>query len=148
MSLEQIKGAIPHREPFLLIDEIVEQAESRIVCRKTFTGDEFWYRGHYPNFPITPGVILCEAAMQAGAVLLSQFAAESPHAVPVATRANNVQFKKMVRPGDTIDIEVELTERVSTAFFMNAKVTVAGKVACRFDFACTLAARETSAKDN
>jgi 3-hydroxyacyl-[acyl-carrier-protein] dehydratase len=142
MSLESIKAAIPHREPFLLIDEIVEQAESRIVCRKTFTGDEFWYLGHYPDFPITPGVILCEAAMQAGAVLLSKFASDSPNAVPVATRANNVQFKKMVRPGDTIEIEVELAERVSTAFFMNAKVTVAGKVACRFDFACTLAARE------
>jgi 3-hydroxyacyl-[acyl-carrier-protein] dehydratase len=139
MSLDKIKSAIPHREPFLLLDEIVEQSESRIVCRKTFTGDEFWYRGHYPDFPITPGVILCEAAMQAGAVLLSQLVTDSPDAVPVATRANNVQFKKMVRPGDTIDIEVELTERVSTAFFMNAKVTVQGKVACRFDFACTLA---------
>ena len=141
MTLDAIKAAIPLREAFLLIDEIVEQAESRIVCRKTFTGDEFWYRGHYPGFPITPGVILCEAAMQAGAVLLSQFAAESPNAVPVATRANNVQFKKMVRPGDTVKIEVELTERMSTAFFMNAKVTVAGKVACRFDFACTLTAK-------
>ena len=69
---KQIKAAIPHREPFLLLDEIVEQTDARIVCRKTFTGDEFWYRGHYPDFPITPGVLLCEAAMQAGAVLLSK----------------------------------------------------------------------------
>jgi 3-hydroxyacyl-[acyl-carrier-protein] dehydratase len=139
MSLDEIKCAIPHREPFLLLDEIVEQSDARIVCRKTFTGDEFWFRGHYPDFPITPGVILCEAAMQAGAVLLSNLMTDSPDSVPVATRANNVQFKKMVRPGDTIEIEVELTERVSTAFFMNAKVTVQDKVACRFDFACTLA---------
>ncbi|HEX6962882.1 MAG TPA: 3-hydroxyacyl-ACP dehydratase FabZ family protein [Lacipirellula sp.] len=139
MSLEQIKAAIPHREPFLLIDEIVEQSESRIVCRKTFTGDEFWYRGHYPDYPITPGVILCEAAMQAGAVLLSKLVADSPDSVPVATRANNVQFKHMVRPGDTIELEVELTERLANAFYMKARVTTAGKVACRFDFACTLA---------
>jgi 3-hydroxyacyl-[acyl-carrier-protein] dehydratase len=139
MTLDSIKAAIPHREPFLLLDEIVEQSDSRIVCRKRFTGDEFWYRGHYPDFPITPGVILCEAAMQAGAVLLSKLVAESPDAVPVATRANNVQFKQMVRPGDTIELEVELTERVAKAFFMKARVTVAGKVACRFDFACTLA---------
>jgi len=141
MSLERIKAAIPHREPFLLLDEIVEQSDDRIVCRRTFTGDEFWYRGHYPDYPITPGVILCEAAMQAGAVLLSKHAAPETNAVPVATRANNVQFKKMVLPGEAIDIEVELIERVSTAFFMNAKVTVQGKVACRFDFACTLAAK-------
>jgi 3-hydroxyacyl-[acyl-carrier-protein] dehydratase len=143
MSLDQIKAAIPHREPFLLIDEIVEQADSRIVCRKTFTGDEFWYRGHYPDFPITPGVILCEAAMQAGAVLLSKLIADSPDSVPVATRANNVQFKQMVRPGDTIELEVELTERLANAFFMKARVTTAGKVACRFDFACTLAPKNS-----
>lgn len=138
MSLDQIKAAIPHREPFLLIDEIVEQSGDRIVCRKTFSGDEFWYRGHYPDFPITPGVLLCEAAMQAGAVLLARFAAENPDAVPVATRANNVQFRKMVLPGETVLIEVELTERLANAFFLKAKVTVDGKVATRFDFACTM----------
>jgi 3-hydroxyacyl-[acyl-carrier-protein] dehydratase len=148
MSLEAIKAAIPHREPFLLLDEIVDQSDSRIICRKTFTGDEFWYRGHYPHFPITPGVLLCEAAMQAGAVLLSvalkgDGSGASQDAVPVATRANNVQFKQMVRPGDTIEIETELVERVSAAFFMKARVTVGGKVACRFDFACTLVEKET-----
>lgn len=139
MSLKQIKAAIPHREPFLLIDEIVEQSENRIVCRKTFSGDEFWYAGHYPDYPITPGVILCEASMQAGAVLLSKLVADADDRVPVATRANNVQFKKMVLPGDTVEFEVELTERLSTAFFMTAKATVGGKVACRLEFACTLA---------
>lgn len=140
MSLEQIKSAIPHREPFLLIDEVVEQEEKRIVCRKKFSGEEFWYAGHYPDYPITPGVILCEASMQAGAVLLSSFADEKPGAVPVATRANNVQFRQMVMPGDTVKIEVELTERLADAFFMKAKVTseATGKLACRFEFACTL----------
>ena len=58
MSRQAILRAIPHREPFLLVDEIVEQSDNRIVCRKRFTGDEFWYRGHYPTFPLTPGVLL------------------------------------------------------------------------------------------
>lgn len=138
MTLEAIKAAIPHREPFLLIDQIIEQSEDRIVCRKKFTGDEFWYAGHYPQFPITPGVILCEAAMQAGAVLLSQRVTDDPAAVPVATRANNVQFKKMVLPGDTVLIETQLIEQLASAYFMKARVTVEGKVAVRFDFACTL----------
>ncbi|TWT90610.1 3-hydroxyacyl-[acyl-carrier-protein] dehydratase FabZ [Pseudobythopirellula maris] len=143
MSLEAIKAAIPHREPFLLIDEVVEQGESSITCRKRFTGEEFWYAGHYPDFPITPGVILCEASMQAGAVLLSGMVEDADGKVPVATRANNVQFRDMVQPGDTVRIEVELTERLSEAFFMKAKVTneTRGKLACRFDFACTLAAK-------
>jgi 3-hydroxyacyl-[acyl-carrier-protein] dehydratase len=138
MTLEAIKAAIPHREPFLLIDQIVEQTDSRIVCSKTFTGEEYWYQGHYPHFPITPGVLLCEAAMQAGAVLLSRLVPNDPARVPVATRANNVQFRQMVRPGDTVLIETELVERLAEAFFLKARVTCGGKVAVRFDFACTL----------
>jgi len=133
----QILDAIPHREPFLLIDEIVEKDDSHIVCRKTFSGKEFWYAGHYPEFPLTPGVLLCEAGMQAGAVLLSRFAEEG-NGVPVATRINEVRFKKPVLPGDTIDISVDLTERLADAFFMSAKITVDGKVAVRFSFACTM----------
>ncbi|MBX3432675.1 MAG: beta-hydroxyacyl-ACP dehydratase [Pirellulales bacterium] len=141
MSSDSIQAAIPHRPPFLLLDEIVEQSDSQIVCRKTFTGDEFWYQGHYPDYPLTPGVLLCEAAMQAGAVLLSKQAAAVPGAVPVATRLNNVQFKQMVRPGETIEIETELVERISNAYFMKSRVTVAGKLACRCEFACTMAPR-------
>ena len=141
MSLEVIKSLIPHREPFLLLDEIVEQQPERIVCRKTFTGDEFWYQGHFPDFPITPGVILCEAAMQAGAVLLAGLVDGTAGKLPVATRADGVKFKKMVLPGETVEIEVNLKERLATAFFLSAKATVSGKTACRFDFACTLAER-------
>ena len=137
-SLEAIRAAIPHRPPFLLVDEIVDRDDSRIVCRKTFTGDEFWFAGHYPNFPLAPGVLLCEAAMQAGAILLSQFA-KGGDGVPVATRMENVKFKRMVRPGETIEMEVTLRERLADAFFLTAKVACEGKTAARFDFACTLA---------
>jgi 3-hydroxyacyl-[acyl-carrier-protein] dehydratase len=138
-SLEAIKAAIPHREPFLLVDEIVEQSKNRIVCRKTFTGDEFWYAGHYPEFPLTPGVLLCEAAMQAGAVLLAKYVAAVPGGVPVVTRMNNVKFKHMVRPGDTIEVTVELKEQVADAFFLDAQVAVGGKTSVTFDFACKTA---------
>jgi 3-hydroxyacyl-[acyl-carrier-protein] dehydratase len=138
MTISAIKQAIPHREPFLLLDEIVEQTDARIVCRKTFTGDEFWYQGHYPGQPLTPGVLLCEAAMQAGAVLLSCRAGELHGKMPVATRLNNVQFKKLVRPGDTVEIDVELTDQLANAFYLKARVTVGGKVATRLEFACTM----------
>jgi len=139
MSREQILNAIPHRPPFLLIDEIVEQSDERIVCTKTFTGEEEFFAGHYPNFPLVPGVLLCEAAMQAGAVLLSGHMAGVEGKVPVATRMNNVRFKRMVRPREEIRMEINLTERMADAFFLTAKVTVEAKVAVRFDFACAAA---------
>jgi len=143
MSLAEIKASIPHREPFLLIDDIVSRDENRIVCRKRFTGDEFFFAGHYPHFPLTPGVLLCEAAMQAGAVLLSGLIRTEDNAVPVATRMNDVRFKRPVRPGETIEIEVELTERLADAFFLKAEVSCEGKTVVRFDFACTLVPRDS-----
>lgn len=144
MSRQAIYDAIPHREPFLLVDEIVEQADTRIVCTKTFRGNEEFFAGHYPGFPLVPGVLLCEAAMQCGAILLARHMADSPGKVPVATRMNDVRFKRIVRPGETIRMEVDLSERLADAFFLKAKVTVAGQVAVRFEFACTAAARETA----
>lgn len=140
MSRQQIYEAIPHREPFLLVDEIVDRTDSRIVCTKTFTGNEDFFAGHYPGFPLVPGVLLCEAAMQSGAILLSPYLAGQEGKIPVATRINGVKFKRMVRPCETIRIEVELTERLAGAFFLKAKATVGGKVAVQFEFACTAAA--------
>ncbi len=141
MSLTEILNAIPHRPPMLLLDEIVSQTVSQVVCRKTFRGDEFFFQGHYPDYPLVPGVILCEAAMQAGAVLLSE-AAKGNQALPVAGRLNDVKFKRMIRPGDTIEIEANLDERVSDAFFLSAKIMHGGKAACTLNFVVKLAPKQ------
>ena len=139
MSLAEIHAAIPHRAPFLFVDEIVERDEKRIVCRKTFRESDWFFGGHYPHYPITPGVLLCEAAMQAGAILLSQFESSIPEAVPVVARMNDVRFKRPVKPGETIEMEVELTDRVKNAYYLTARVTCAGKMAVRFEFTCAMA---------
>lgn len=139
MTRQAILDAIPHRDPFLLIDEIVEQGPARIVCQKCFTGDEYFFAGHYPGNPLVPGVMLCEAAMQAGAVLVASQLASLPGKVPVVTRMNDVRFKRIVRPGDAVRLEVDLVERLADAFFLKAKITVDGSLAVRFEFACTAA---------
>ncbi len=145
MDRQAIYDAIPHREPFLLVDEIVDWTDGKIVCTKKFSGEEDFFAGHYPGFALVPGVLLCEAAMQCGAILLSRHFADSPGKVPVATRMNDVRFKRMVRPGETLRMEVELSERLADAFFLKAKVTVDGQVAVRFEFACTAAAMGNNA---
>ena len=137
MSREQILAAIPHRPPFLLVDEIVEWTDSRIVCTKVFKGREDFFAGHYPGFPLVPGVLLCEAAMQAGAILLSRLFTAEDNKIPVAAKMKDVRFKRIVRPGELIRMEVELVERMIDIFFLKAKVTVEGKLAVRFEFACT-----------
>ncbi len=133
-----IERAIPHRSPMLLIDQITSQEDKTITCRKTFSADEFFFQGHYPDFPIVPGVILCECAAQAGAILLSRLV-DGSQGVPVLTRMNDVKFKQMVRPGDSIEIVANLEEVVAQAFFLSAQVKVDNKLAVRLNFACTLA---------
>jgi len=142
MSREQILAAIPHRPPFLLVDEIVEWTDSRIVCTKVFTGKEDFFAGHYPGYPLVPGVLLCEAAMQAGAILLSRHFTGLENKIPVAAKMNDVRFKRVVRPGEVIRMEVELVERMIDIFFLKAKVTVEDKIAVRFEFACTAAEKQ------
>jgi len=142
MSLAEIHAAIPHRPPFLMIDEIVSRSGAAIICRKTFRPDEYFFAGHYPDYPIVPGVLLCEAAMQAGAILLNDLAEHRDDRMPIATRMNDVRFKRMIRPGETIEIEVALRERLAEAYFLDAKVTCEGKLAVRFEFACTSAVTE------
>lgn len=136
---ELIYRAIPHREPFLLVDRIVSCGADRITCTKRFSGQEEFFKGHYPQFPLVPGVLLCEAAVQSGAILLARLAEPSPGYIPVVTRLNNVRFKRMVRPGETADISVRLRERVGGAYYLDAEVAVDGAVAVRLEFACMMA---------
>lgn len=128
----------------LLLDEIVVRTENQITCRKTFRPDEFFFQGHYPDYPLVPGVILCEAAMQAGAVLVRKVteATGMGDAVPIAGRLNDVKFKKMIRPGDTIEIEASLDDRVSDAYFLSGKITHGGKAACTLNFVVKLTPKQ------
>ena len=141
LSKLEIEAYIPHRDPFLWIDEVREVSAKRIVARKFIDAGIDAFRGHYPGKPVFPGVLLVEAAMQAGGVLLAKFpAGQIPDGhVPVVTRINNVKFRRMVRPGDTLEIEVELEGNVANAFFLNAKVLVGGKIAVQFDYTCATA---------
>ncbi len=139
MKIEEIQQLIPHRPPFLWLDEVVEISNEQIRAKKYLPEDLDVFRGHYPHFPVLPGVLQCEAVFQAGAVLIAQFLSAGTDQVPVVTRQTNTQFRRLVRPGETLDIEVTLTERLAQAFYLKGKVSVDGKVSTRLEFACTLA---------
>ena len=139
LDADAIQRLIPHRPPFLWIDEVVSIDDQRIVARKRIVPELDVFRGHYPAYPVLPGVLQLEAAFQAGAILIARTTPPSLDAVPVVTRVNNVQFRQLVRPGDTLDIEVELSERLANAFFLKGKTQVNGKVTARLEFACAMA---------
>ena len=128
-----------------LLDEIVSRDQSSIVCRKTFHAGDFFVQGHFPDYPLVPGVIQCECCLQAGAILLSKQTPDGEGIVPVATRMDSVKFKQLVRPGDTVEIHVTLNDQLSNAYYLTGKMLLDGKVTMRLDFACSVTnPRETS----
>ena len=143
-SRAAILGAIPHRPPFLFVDAIQSWTDEEIVCSYAFKETEFFFEGHYPGSPVVPGVILCESAMQAGAIFMTRhFSDEDRRAgkMPVVGRMNDVKFKQLVRPGDTIELHASLKEKVMNVFMLRAKVACKGKTVVMFDFAVTMADR-------
>ncbi len=140
-SRDAILAAIPHRSPFLFIDAINSWTESEIVCSYRFKEDEFFFAGHYPQSPIVPGVILLESAMQAGAIFTSKLLSseETKTKAPVVGRMNDVKFKSVVRPGDTVEHTVVLKERMAGAYLFGAKTRIRGKLAASFEFIVTMA---------
>lgn len=138
MSRDIIMQAIPHRDPFLFVDAIVEVDEKKIVCEKTFTGKEAFFQGHYPEYPLVPGVLLCESALQTGAVFLSQKMASDEKTfagkMPVVAKMSDIRFRQEVRPGDTIRMTVELEDSYANAFQMSGTVTVGGKMSVKLKF--------------
>jgi 3-hydroxyacyl-[acyl-carrier-protein] dehydratase len=117
----EILRRIPHRPPFLFVDEIVSETPDLLVARRTWRPDEDFYSGHYPGAPITPGVLLCESVFQAGALHLSRVLAEQgvPAGVPLLVKISDVRFRNPVFPGDVVTIEVRKKDTLGGFFMMS-----------------------------
>ena len=118
-------------------------AGETIRAEKVVPPDLELFLGHYPGYPLMPGVLLCEAVFQAGALLIGELMRQDPTlaestgaSVPVLTRILGAKFKREVRPGDTLEISATLVERIGPAWLLKGKVRVGGKVAVQVEFAC------------
>lgn len=143
-SNPDIYAAIPHRPPFLWVDSIISVDSETIVAEKHIAPDLDFFEGHYPGYPIMPGVLLCEAVFQTGALFMAKMLDHSEayqaagRQTPVLTRIKNAKFKKTVKPGDTIRMRVTLDENIGNVWFFKGKVLVDSQVAVKVDFGCTL----------
>lgn len=127
MNVEEIKKILPHRPPFLFVDEILEVSDKRIVAKREIRADEYFFSGHFPNEPIMPGVLIVEAIAQTGGVMLLR---ESKGKIPLFMGIDKARFRKIVRPGDTLIMEVEVLQARGEIVKIAGVAKVNNEVAC------------------
>jgi 3-hydroxyacyl-[acyl-carrier-protein] dehydratase len=142
MDIVEIMSILPHRYPFLLIDRVVEmERKQRIVAIKNVTMNEPQFQGHFPDYPIMPGVLMVEAIAQAGGALLLTEIPDRADKLMVFTGIDSAKFRRPVVPGDQLRIEVTVLQWRSRAVKMLGIATVDGKVACEATVMCQLVPR-------
>lgn len=136
---QKILENIPQRDPFLFIEKIVDHTKDSITTSKHLTGNEDFFRGHFPGRPVFPGVLMCEAVFQTGALLMAlRGEAAGNSKTALVTRIQSTKFKNMAKPGDTLNITVDFVEMLANAAFMKGKITADNKTIMTIEFAATL----------
>lgn len=135
MNKEELKKILPHREPMLLLDECFLSDDGAAYGKYYVRGDEFFLKGHFPNNPVVPGVILCEIMAQSSCMLLDD---KMSGATPYYTSISNARFKRKVLPGDTLNIKSECVRVKEPFYFIKSEASVNGELAVSGEFSFAL----------
>ena len=134
--MNEIESLLPHREPFLFVDEIVSADEKKIVAKHVFTEKEFFFKGHFPEYPVVPGVILVETMAQSGGAGLRKIGGLGGDALFFLAAVDKVKFRRQVRPGDEVRSEIENLRVSPRMVKQSGKAYVGGELAAAAEWMC------------
>ena len=134
--MKEIENLLPHREPFLFVDEIVEADEKKIIAKHVFTEKEFFFSGHFPGYPVVPGVILVETMAQSGGAGLRKIGVLGGNALFFLGTVDKVKFRRQVRPGDEVRSEIENLRVSPRMIKQSGKAYVGEELAAEAEWMC------------
>jgi beta-hydroxyacyl-ACP dehydratase FabZ len=141
LDIQQIWDILPHRYPMLLVDRIEELEEERVVGIKNVTINEPFFAGHFPDFPVMPGVMIIEAMAQVAGILVLNSIPDRKNKLVLLAAVNEAKFRRPVVPGDQLRIEMKVLRRKATIAKMSGVATVNGVVVAEAEMMCKLADR-------
>src|SRR5882724_11640529 len=136
LEINEIRELLPHRYPFLLVDRIIEMEPERIVGIKNVTANEPHFMGHFPEFPVMPGVLIVEAMAQCAGVLVLKSIPDRANKLVLLVAIENARFRKPVVPGDTLRMEMKILKRKASVAKMAGVATVNGVVVAEAEVMC------------
>jgi len=134
--MNEIEQLLPHREPFLFVDEITQADEKKIIAKHVFTEKEFFFKGHFPEYPVVPGVILIETMAQSGGAGLRKLGILGDGALFFLASVDKVKFRRQVRPGDEVRSEVENLRVSPRMVKQSGKAFVGDELAAEAEWMC------------
>jgi len=138
LDVNDIRRILPHRYPFLLVDRIVELEAERVVGIKNVTANEPFFAGHFPDFPVMPGVLIVEAMAQAAGVLVLRTIEDRDNKLVFLVSVDAARFRKPVVPGDTLRLEMTVIKRKGSVAKMAGRATVDGVLVAEAEVMCKL----------
>lgn len=138
LDIDAIRDILPHRYPFLLVDRIIEMDEVHIVGIKNVTANEPFFLGHFPEFPVMPGVLIIEAMAQTAGVQVLSTIPDRHTKLVFLVSVDGARFRQPVRPGDQLRIEMKVIKRKGTVAKMAGYATVDGKIVAEAEVMCKL----------
>jgi 3-hydroxyacyl-[acyl-carrier-protein] dehydratase len=136
--MNEIETLLPHRSPFLFVDEIVEAGEERIVARHVFAESEFFFKGHFPRYPVVPGVILIETMAQSGGAGLRKTGILGGDALFFLASVDRVKFRRQVRPGEEVRSEIANLRVSPKMIKQSGKAFVGADLAAEAEWLCVV----------
>ena len=134
--MSEIEALLPHREPFLFVGEIVHADEKRIVAKHIFTEKEFFFKGHFPEYPVVPGVVLVETMAQSGGAGLRKIGVIGEGGLFFLATVDKVKFRRQVRPGDKVRSEVVNLRMSPKMIKQSGKAYVGDELAAEAEWMC------------
>lgn len=139
--MKDVKDLLPHRDPFLFVDELTEVSKEKIIGKRVYKSTEFFFKGHFPDYPVVPGVVLVESMAQCGGAGINELGVLKEGSLFFLATIEKAKFRKQVVPGDEVRFEIENVRISPKMLKQKGKAYIGDEVAAEAEWLCIVGSK-------